>query len=650
MTANKQEAGEVFGEVFGLEYVEKFIRLYYGDLLQTVPEETEKDLAPLLQELKGRFSHSFVMNMIFNITELRQHYVYRHMIKAYERGKLSAGLKKVFEMDIPVPAAELRQKPDGARVLLERLAASGEIDLEAFRGPDDTGPEWYRKYTITFIPIIGAAFVGLTGNIKVIKKALPEDLQRIRETMALQITRRLEADKEAGAASADVLQSYAELLEARAADRKARRIDPGKYKPLPAEAYQRFYINPESKKVYDLRQYGAELRELDTPGSWDFARHYAELLRDIVKDWTAAQPHKGDLFQGADVIPLKTTPESMAIASITSGYTAIFVQPSLPGLSDETEHTADIVLTRDEAKTEKKALTLKIKDKPAGKGLRPSTQKVKTLLEGIFTMTKKTAFVFSVRDYMRMCEAKPPYDGAKYWKFAAKLRQDLKILRGTSFTANYPGLPAGEISILDSYVPAPGGGMEITMGQRYCRDLLAKGGLSHICRSFFQTDERNPHAIPFLLKLCDNRTMSKNIRKGGQRPFTISIKALFDFDSANFPPLEKVKRSRRYRELYIEPILKTIAQLNDAGQIVSKYVDAKHNEHTADDLSRVTFADIMDRKKWLLEYEVTGFADNESLLIKEPTKPKAGNRQRKKKDTGQNGKREKTTGKKAAAT
>ena len=42
MTANKQEAGDVFG----LEYVEKFIRLYYGDLLQTVPEETEKDLEP----------------------------------------------------------------------------------------------------------------------------------------------------------------------------------------------------------------------------------------------------------------------------------------------------------------------------------------------------------------------------------------------------------------------------------------------------------------------------------------------------------------------------------------------------------------------------------------------------------------------------
>lgn len=630
MAANKPEAGD---GVFNFEYIEKFIRLYYGDMLQTTLEESDNDLAPLMKELQGRFSHSFVFNTVSNITELRQHYVYRHMIKAYEKRRISAGLKEVFEMSIPIPAPELRQTPDGARRLVERLAADGSLDLEAFRRPDDTGPEWYKQYCITFIPIIGAEVWGLVGNIKDIKKALPEDLGRIRATMALQIKNRLDADKEAGAASADVLMNFAELLEARAADRKKKRIDPGKYKPWPAGFYERFYINPETKVLYDLRPYAAEIRDLDTPDGWTFAAHYAELLREIVTEWTAAQPKKGSLFQGADFIPLKSTPESMAIASVTSGYSAIFVQPSLPGLDDETEHTADIILTRDGTKTPPKTLTLKVKDKPAGRGLRPSTQKVKTLLEAIFTNTRKPSFCFSVRDYMMLCEANPPYDGVKYRKFAAKLRQDLHVLQGMAFVANYPGLPAGEISILDSWLPSPGGGMEITMGQRYCKDLLSKGGLSQVCRSFFRTDERNPHAIPFLLKLCDNRTMAKNIRKGKQRACTISIKALFDYDRANFPALDKVKKSRRYRELYIEPIIKTLAQLNDAGQIVSKYVNAKHEEYTAADLSRVTFAEIMDRRKWLLEYEVTGFMEDPRLLIMEPKKKK-----RKAKGRGQHGK------------
>lgn len=630
MAANKPEAGD---GVFNFEYIEKFIRLYYGDMLQTTPEESDNDLAPLMKELQGRFSHSFVFNTVSNITELRQHYVYRHMIKAYEKRRISAGLKEVFEMSIPIPAPELRQTPDGARRLVERLAAEGSLDLEAFRRPDDTGPEWYKQYCITFIPIIGAEVWGLTGNIKDIKKALPEDLGRIRATMALQIKNRLDADKEAGAASADIILQFAELLEARAADRKKKRIDPGKYKPWPAGFYERFYINPETNILYDLRPYAAEIRELDTPENWTFAAHYAGLLREIVTEWTAAQPKKGSLFEGADFIPLKTTPETMAIASVTSGYSTIFVQPSLPGLDDETEHMADIILNRDATKAEPKALTLKIKDKPKGRGLRPSTQKVKTLLDAIYTMSRRQEFSFKVRDYMMLCEASPPYDGPKYWKFAKRLREDLHILRGMSFECRYPGAPAGEISFLVDYVPLPGGGMNVVLGPTYCKDLMDKGGLSQICRAFWRTDERNPHAIPFLLKLCDNRTMVKNIRKGSQRARTISIKALFDFDRANFPAMEKVKKSRRYRELYIEPIIKTVAQLNDDGQIISKYVNAKHEEYTADDLSRVTFSDFMDRKKWLLEYEVTGFMEDPRLLIVEPKKKK-----RKAKGRGQHGK------------
>jgi hypothetical protein len=80
--------------------------------------------------------------------------------------------------------------------------------------------------------------------------------------------------------------------------------------------------------------------------------------------------------------------------------------------------------------------------------------------------------------------------------------------------------------------------------------------------------------------------------------------------------LEKVKKSRKYRELLIEPILKTIAQLNDEGHITSRYVNANHEEHTTDDLSRVTFSDFMDSKKWLLEYEINGFEEDPQMIVK----------------------------------
>ena len=577
----------------------------------TGPLPTAKDKKQeIIDLLAPSFQDGFYGYLSSYLATLREWAQYENLVDAYKRGAITPELLAILKEE-PAPVPQELQSMDTPTAILT-LLRDKKLDFEPFRHDIDIEANWFFFYRVSFHPLpIRRSLDSIAAGVDYQKKETLEHL-KTQVSMLMKGERPGAYEgKPVPPLAPEPLEKFAAAIEKQYKARKRGRTPRDFTARIARPAAAGLYVNPQTCEIKDLRPFLPELYSLLSVKSWDFLAEYAAAIREAVKEeLERLKATPTELFKGADFVPLKTTPESMAISSVATGIAPLYFQPSLPGIDDMRDYTAELIVPKKEG-----ALRLKLKSLPNGRGLRPSTQKVKTLLEGIFTMTRKTAFVFSVRDYMRLCEEKPPYTGIKYRKFAQKLRQDLQTLKNLSFSASYPGLPAGEISILDGFVPSPGGGMEITMGQRYCMDLLAKGGISQICRTFWRADERNPHAIPFLLKLCANRTMANNIKRGGNRARTISLKSLFDHDRINFPSLEKVKKNRRYKELLIDPIIKTLAQLNDEGHITSRYVNANHEEHTAEDLSNVTFAEFMDAKRWLLEYEINGFEEDPQLLI-----------------------------------
>ena len=591
----------------------------------TGPLPKRADKRKEITELLGpSFKGGIFDQVIHYLDTLKEWAAYENLAAEYKKGTISKALLDLLLENSAWPEDYFTAAGPGG--LLYKMISEGQLDFKPFQGKEDKEQNWYLKYRIAFQPL-----PNIRKSIDRLEAIGPRMKAEALAHLQTQVKLLLQADK-TPAATREALERMAEAIErqynARIKEKTGRDFSAPFIRPQDTG----FYINPETRKINDLRPYQAELHSLLSVSSWDYLKDYAEALRK------AATAERGELveglFSGNDFVPLRNTPETLAISAMTTGISPLYFQPSLPGLDGMAEHTTELMINREN--NPRAALQIKIKDKPNSRGLRPSTQKVKTLLEAVYTQRRKGIFAFSIRDYMRLCEPGKPedyYTGVRYRKFAAKLREDLRTLYNTSFTANYKGLSPGEIRLLDGWTPGPNGSIEISLGGIYCRELLARGGISQICRTFWQSDERNPHVIPFLLKLCGNRSNTKNIIKGGQRANTISLKALFDFDSRNFPPLEKVKKSRRYRELLIEPIIKTIAQLNDEGHIISRYVDPDHKEYTAEDLSLVSFSDFMDSHKWLLEYELCGFTEDTQAVIEARERLQKKTRAKRKKKT-----------------
>lgn len=586
--------------------------------------------AEYTQETKRKFAcirqFNYAYKLLQGLDDLLALSAFNNLLKAYKGKQISRELLAILEQE-PGKIPRRYETSDKA-VVIANLIKAGKADFTPFRKKKDTEQNWYFFYRIDFSPL-----TVFQHSIKLLESALEGKESLIKQGIKNIILGLLEGHPafegipERKPVKPAELLAIVELIEYQYNRRITDKTPPEKAAPFTLSSAG-FYLNPETGEIKDLRDFTGEINQLLTVTSWDYLQKYTQTAREAISSFDE-QGKQEPLFAGVDFVPLRNTPETLAISSLTTGLAPLCVQPALPGLDGSVEHAGDIILNKDDH-----ALRMKVKDQPNGRGFRPGTQKVKTLLEAVYTQRKKRRFSFLIRDYMRLKEPNKPesyYTGVQYRKFAGKLRADLKLIYNASFSANYPGLPAGEIRILDGYAPGPNGSIEISLGEMYCRELLDKGGISQICRTFWQSDERNPHVIPFLLKLCGNRTNSSNIIKGGKRANTISLKSLFDHDRINFPAMEKVKKSRKYKELLLDPILKTIAQLNDEGHITSKYVNANHEEYTAEELSRVSFTDFMDSKKWLLEYEINGFEEDRNMIIeaKERKQKKAAAKRRK---------------------
>ncbi len=582
--------------------------MFFGKFIQDA-----KITDPLYNLFSGRLGRVLFRQvysfLLFSVTQ--------RVIRDYHAGTISPELQKLIEMKQPKWNPEQRIIGTGWRLHINKMIQEGKADFSRFKSPKDKQENWLLRYYIA--PYILSEFI--PDDINTTEKELPEQRSLVEQELRGCIAAALddtEPDKFRRRPLNELdIKKYVEALN----------YFYSKMEDTEAELHffehdiVSFYMNPETGEVIDLRPYQEEISSLLAPVSWEYIKDYAKVIEDYL-----AERHKKEvqLLGPAEFIAIKNTPESTAISTLTTGYGEIYVQGNLYP-DDTTDYTTEIFSSTGK----KRKIEIKINAPVGSKGPRPSTIKLKILLEMLFTQRNKPSFSFSIDEYMRITlppgkEITPPMRK----KFKKKLLEDLNLLHDMKLTLSCNGQAGGRGRILTDYLQGPGNTIEIMMDLVYCSHLK-QGGLAYYPRGIFQIDEKFVHAIHFLEKLAQNRTSANNVRKGGTRKNTISIKALIETDYG-FLPMEKVAKTRKYREAYIDPTVNTIVYLNEAGFISSRFVNAEHEEYTANDLSQVSYLDFIDSKKWLLEYDLLDYKDNPKVLKNLP-KPKARKRASKKK-------------------
>ncbi len=578
-------------------------KMYLGEFIRD---------AKITDGLSGIFGERMGRGIFQNLYSLLLISVTERVLRDYHAGTISPGLTRLLEMDIPKRSPGLG--PVGGqdyktwREHIDAMIQAGKADFSSFKGPEDVRENWLIRYVIA--PFILTDF--MQGNIQTIEKELQERKEEIRQELLGYLAAAFdETDREKyrrPPMREAALLEYTDSLEYLYSIRAGNEAELHFYHPILVA----FYMNPETGKVYDIRPYKEEISLLLAPMSWQYILEQAETIRGYIEE---RRKKAVQLLGPAEFLAIKNTPESTAISTLTTGYSEIFVQGTIFP-DDTTDYSTEIHTNQ---KDPARQLQIRINAKQGSRGPRPSTMKLKILLEMLYTQCGRPVFSFNIDQYMRatLPPGKEPTTAGKK-KFKQKLFTDLRLIKGMEINANYPGLPPGEIGILADWVPGPGNTIEIVMDLVYCNHLR-RGGLAYYPRGIFQIDEKFPHAIHFLEKMAQNRTSVKNVRRGGTRKNTISLKALIDTDYS-FLPLEKVQRTRKYKEAYIDPTINTIVYLNEAGYIDSRYVNASHEEYTANDLAQVRYEDFIDRRKWLLEYELLDYKDNPKALQTPPKK------------------------------
>lgn len=545
---------------------------------------------------------------------------YEHLLAEYKAGNVSPGLKEILDyqqrMDPNVIEAEMGADSE-FKTRVWGAVQDGKISFAPYNKKGDPADDWFLKFNIRPNPIPGLfgsvsylSYVDSTDkpSIKGFQKQIKQDLKRkvlsllqaglpveSLRTVASDIMKRCEALKEG-----ETYHTYSPF-----------KIYPYCVSPFPydSEYDAGFAVDLKGRVIHDLRPYTKELRELLKP-SYEPLRSFSYALdRDIREFRKAAterpEPQKAenDFLKDNAFLMLKNSPETNAIASASTGFSAIAIQQELPGMGGDEQ----IFEYKSSVSTKSGEVIIKVSEQPRGKALSPGTEKLRILFDSLYTLSGQSEFFIPIDDYMEYCrrDRDKPASAESKRKFKRKLLSNLRVLKHTSFAAQVDGVrEKGEVGILGSYLPYPNNRVRITLERGYCEALEGRNkGRMQMTRAVFRLDENNPHLVTMLRKLSLNRTMYSNINQSEIRAHRISIKTLYEND-ASFPSITALMKSRKYRQSVIQPLINAIQILNDEGYIISRYVDKDGIEREPEELETVNFVDFIDPAKWLLEYDL----------------------------------------------
>lgn len=573
------------------EYKNRLVGTVVTDLQRAIMDT--KKLAPLVQDL-------------YSLFQIKS---YQNLYDKYTAGGIKPGLEEILNRqpwtsdDVFNAILNRGSFPD----LVLQAVKDGKLDFTTVNNTDDKTADWFLKYRLSPVPV-----PGYFGKVSDLGKLVSE-----KETTLEANKNRIKADIKEHTINALKNGVKKEILLSMTAEIKAR------YQQLKSTGEKNYYnsvfpykgkhtagfvVDVIAGKIFDLRPYADDLREILAPGVEPYKEFYL-LVERYIRNYEKQQKESTGIFKHEPFIPLRNTPESNAVSSLTGGISAMAIQNEL---FDADENGNPLYNYQTTIPIKSGEVIVKVSGTPKGRALRPSTQKLKILCDALFTRRSNRTLVFNVNEYMELCEIPDTKEARK--EFKKNLRQNLQALNKTSFNLKSTGITAGEVSIISSWTEFKDGTIQISLTPEYCALLQGRrSGIFSITEYVYRSDERNIHIIPFIIKLHWNRQMYKNVNKGNQRANTISMKSLIESDP-DF--LKKCKKdiNREARRYIIEPTINVIKILNNDKVIVSKYIDKDGIEHQKEELNTVTLGDFMNPEKWLLLYDIVGYQDDPKMI------------------------------------
>ena len=583
------------------EYQERLNGTAVTDLQRALMDSDK--LAPLTEDFYCLFQVKSYQNLYDKITA----------------GEVSPGLEKILNRQ-PWYNSEVFHailNRGGFKEIVLNAVNDGKIDFTPFNNTDDKTPDWFLKYRLSPVPVPG--YFGRASDLgKGVggKTTLQNSKDRIKAEIKEHTINALQ-----NGVTKEILLSMTAEVKARyqALKKSGEKNYYNSVFPYTTKHMAGFVVDVSAEEIFDLRPYVDELREILAPGVEPLKEFYL-LVERYLRNYEKQQKEKTGLFKDEPFIPLRNTPESNAVSSLTGGITAMAIQDEL---FDTDENGNPLYNYQTTIPIKSGDVIVKVSGTPKGRALRPSTQKLKILCDALFTRRSNRTLVFNKNEYMELCEIPDTKEARK--EFSKNLRQNLRTLNKTSFNLKSTGITAGEVSIISSWTEFKDGTIQISLTPEYCALLQGKrSGIFSITEYVYRSDERNIHIIPFLIKLHWNRQMYKNVNKGNNRANTISMKSLIESDP-DFLAKCKKNINRESRRYIIEPTIKVISILNKEKVITSRFIDKDGIEHTKDELSTVTLGDFMNPEKWLLLYDIVGYQDDPKQI--QEAKDRAENRE-----------------------
>ena len=596
----------------------------------TGPSLGRKDTKEMAAAIEKLIPYAAMKDNLKSLDALLEISCLNNLVTAYNENRVSPRLRELLEVAPPNWQEIPENKGKSWNQVIFKMIQDGRADFSEFKDQKITD-NWLLAFKITHRP-----FPYVDTDIKTLTEELKKRRTEIKRDFAKSIKFEVEQDPEVK----KQVTALMDLIDARYKLHTAKNT-PLYFSSLSYRSYSSpdFYLNPATGEITDLRPYSAEIKDLLSPESWGYLKEFTTTGRlALLKAMPQEPPPVGEkLFDDKTFIELRNSKVTNTLTTASVGITEVAEQLQIfnsTGNDDEKEPQYDIK-TNVPVKSGGEVI-IKVSETPKGRALSPGTEKLRTLFDALFTMSGNMNFFIPVNGYMELCKQKDVSPITRR-RFKQKLRRELSTLKKTTFSAKLEGSKeAGEIGILRNWLPTADDTIMVELEPRYCEALKQRnGGIMQLSKAVFWLDEKNTHLLPMYKTLCRNRTDLNNIKKGGRRPHAISYLTLFEHD-LSYPSVEKIRKTRKYKQDIIRPMLNAIEILNREGYIVSKYIDVDDNEYTREEMENQNFVDFINPQKFLLFYDLVDFKEDQAMVEaalvrkkeREEARAKAGKRKR----------------------
>ena len=270
--------------------------------------------------------------IVLSFYELYQLAGFQKLYDTFTAGKISPDLEKILNRQ-PWQNDEvfnvILNDGDFSEVVLQAVK-DGKLDFQPFNDTGDNAPDWFLKYRLSPVPI-----PGYFGRVSNLGKLTGSDVTQInaRKTQVKKELKEIIANALKTGTKSEILLLLADSVKARYNELKDVQDINSYYSIFPFKNPRSagFVVDVSAEVIFDLRPHYKELQEYLTPGAEPLKEFYYAVRRYISdalkKEKPATERPDEELFTKTDpFLLMKNSPESNAIASVSTGLTSMVVQ------------------------------------------------------------------------------------------------------------------------------------------------------------------------------------------------------------------------------------------------------------------------------------------------------------------------------------